>query len=136
MSLSFIRRAFLLSMLFLICVGATFAQTVIDSTAASGLSGTTKNLFEMTGLIYSGLVILVTSLGQKFGWFSKISQKWVYSAAVGLVLAVVWVTVGFGNFLQLLFVYFPVAGTIYQTMKALGLLGLLGLKNPPDIKKA
>lgn len=111
----------------LFCVASLAAQTVIDSTGTPN-GGTITNLFEVTGLIYSGLVVLVTALGQKFGLFAKIEQKWLYSVAVGLVLAVCWVVMGFTGFISLLTMYFPIAGSIYQMLKTTGLLKLVGLE--------
>lgn len=103
------------------------AQAVIDTTGTGG-GTSTQSLFEATGLIYSGMVVLFTALGTKFGWFAKISNKWVYSIAVALVLGIAWIILGFGGFIELLTMYFPIAGTIYQFLKSTGLLKLIGLE--------
>jgi len=107
-----------------------FAQAV-DSTGTGTGSTSIQGLFDATGLIFSGLVVLFTALGTKFGFLSKLKDKWVYSIAVALVLSVAWITLGFNGFLELLTKYFPIAGTIYAGLKSTGLLKTFGLAPAP-----
>jgi len=103
-----------------------FAQTV-DSLGTDTGNTSVQALFDATGFLFSCLVVLFTALGTKFGFLSQIKDKWVYSIAVALVLAVAWITLGFNGFLELLTKYFPIAGTIYAGLKSTGLLKYVGL---------
>lgn len=124
------KRLFLLGFLLLSVCFVAIGQAVQDTIGIGNGIGDDPQWGAAIGYAYSGLVILFTALGTKFGFFSKISDKWIYSIAIGLVLGVVWITVGWGNVVDLLTQYFPIAGTIYQVLKKVGLLKLIGLEVP------
>jgi hypothetical protein len=100
-------------------VSAVLAQTV--DTSGGGV-GVAPDWSAAIGYLYSGLVVVITALGTKYGFFSKVNNKWIYSIAVGLVLGVVWITAGFTDFLDLLTKFFPIAGMIYQFLKTVGVI--------------
>lgn len=116
-----------LALLFVASLGL-FAQAPIDSTVIVPNYDDPTFLSNHMGQLYAALVVLATFLGQRFAWFRSIPQKWFRSVAIGIVLALTFLSFGAASFVELLTQYFPWAGIVYNLLKLVGLDGWLSRK--------